>query len=182
MFETSKSQDPNCPRSRSRHVMLRSRPITPTTSVSSTHTALIHRATPDIAWKCLNTILTSQFHYLDILFPGIAKNAFPGLTIFKIFWSLLAGVLHLIAVNMHYCMPNLHFGTPKLQILAITLPSVYIWCVCEENKMEIFQKLIRLSHDCHCNQTHMKMPIQYSTVQYSSLPYGFIQVYYAGRK
>ena len=51
--------------------------------------------------------------------------------------------------------------------------------------MEIFQKLIRLSHDCHCNQTHMKMPIQYSTVQYSSLPYGptdVIQVYYAGRK
>ena len=28
----------------------------------------------------------SQFHYLDIiLFPGMAKNAFPGLTIFKIF-------------------------------------------------------------------------------------------------
>ena len=26
------------------------------------------------------------------LFPQIAKNAFPGLTIFKIFWSLLAGV------------------------------------------------------------------------------------------
>ena len=25
-------------------------------------------------------------------FPGIAKNAFPGLTIFKISWSLLAGV------------------------------------------------------------------------------------------
>ena len=26
------------------------------------------------------------------LFPGIAKNAFQGRTIFKIFWSLLAGV------------------------------------------------------------------------------------------
>ena len=26
------------------------------------------------------------------LFPRIAKNAFPGLMIFKMFWSLLAGV------------------------------------------------------------------------------------------
>ena len=26
----------------------------------------IGSTTPDIVWKCLNTILTSQFHYLDI--------------------------------------------------------------------------------------------------------------------
>ena len=52
------------------------------------------------------------------LFPGIAKNAFPGLTIFKIVWSLLAGVL--IAVNnTHYA--KFILWTPKLQILAKTL-------------------------------------------------------------
>ena len=57
------------------------------------------------------------------LFPGIAKNVFPGLTIFKMFWSLLAGVL--IAVNMHYAKFTL--WTPKLQTLAKTLPLFAIF-------------------------------------------------------
>ena len=50
------------------------------------------------------------------LFPGIAKNAFPGLTIF--FWSLLARVCAFRAVNMHYA--KLTLWAPKLQILART--------------------------------------------------------------
>ena len=63
----------------------------------------------------------SQFHYLDIfLFPwGMAKNAFPGLTIFKIFWSLVCMDSRFIAVNMHYAKFTL--WTPKLQILAKSL-------------------------------------------------------------
>ena len=63
------------------------------------HTAFIHRTTPDCLKmsECDPYLAISLFEHL---FPGIAKNVFPGLTIFKIFWFLLAGVL--IAVNMHY--------------------------------------------------------------------------------
>ena len=57
------------------------------------------------------------------LFPGIAKNAFAGLTIFKIFWSFLARGLRLIAVNMHYA--KFALWTPKLQTLAKTLAQCY---------------------------------------------------------
>ena len=53
------------------------------------------------------------------LFPGIAKNAFPVLTIFSIFWALLAEICALRAVNMHYA--KFTHWTPKLQILAKTL-------------------------------------------------------------
>ena len=58
------------------------------------------------------------------LFPGIAKNAFAGLTIFKIFWSFLARGLRLIAVNMHYA--KFALWTPKLLILAKTLYSTVL--------------------------------------------------------
>ena len=73
-------------------------------------------------WHCLK--MSEYDSYLAIslfghLFPGIAKNAFPLLTIFKFLWSR---GLRLIAVNMHYAKFTL--WTPKLQILAKTLIHV----------------------------------------------------------
>ena len=38
-----------------------------------------NKITPDIACKCLNTILTSQFYYLDICFQEQPKMRFRGL-------------------------------------------------------------------------------------------------------
>ena len=54
------------------------------------------------------------------LFPRIAKNAFPGLIIFQNVLVLVSRGFRLIAVNMHYAKFTL--WTPKLQILAKTLP------------------------------------------------------------
>ena len=89
--------------------------------VHTQHSYSIHIGTPDIAWKCLNTTLIP---YLAIslfghLFPGIAKNAFPGLTDVQNVLVLVSRGLRLLAVNMHYAKCTL--WTPKLQILAKTL-------------------------------------------------------------
>ena len=65
-------------------------------------TALIHRATPNIAWKCLNTILFVSRN---------SQKCISGAYDIQNFLVLVSRGLRLIAVNC--TMPNLHFWQPS---------------------------------------------------------------------